>query len=98
MKTEDIEKVIDYMRILCNKDRQNIIETLGETKSLRVGQIAFLLGMIQPTVSHHMRLLRDANIVYYQKQGKEKPYYLNKEKVQILNGLVKRITELMLND
>lgn len=45
----------------------------------------------QPTLSHDMRLLTDTELVQQQRIGKTVYYWMNREKVQELGGLLMRI-------
>ncbi len=66
-------------------DSAEIFSQLGNSTRLRllcvlavgdicVCELADILGISQPAVSHHLRLLRQSGIVRYTKQGKEVLY------------------------
>ncbi len=44
---------------------------------LCVGELSEALGMSQPSVSHHLRLLRQSGVVKYRKYGKHVIYYIS---------------------
>jgi ArsR family transcriptional regulator len=46
-----------------------------------VGDLARDLGVTQPTVSHHLALLREAGLVDVRRQGRRTFYTLNQERV-----------------
>ena len=58
---------------------------------LCVCEMAHLLGMSLPAVSHHLRLLRDADLVQYRKEGRLVFYCLRDEH---LNGAVKHLVNI----
>jgi ArsR family transcriptional regulator len=43
-------------------------------------------GVTQPTVSHHLSILRDANLVYTRREGKQIFYSLNQDAVAVCCG------------
>lgn len=49
--------------------RQRILLLMGEQTQLSVGEIAALTELSRPTVSHHIKILRDANLVLRQRIG-----------------------------
>lgn len=45
----------------------------------------------QPTISHHLRVLREAGLVGYEKQGLWSYYYVRQERLDELRALVSRL-------
>jgi ArsR family transcriptional regulator len=43
-------------------------------------------GVTQPTVSHHLSILRDANLVHTRREGKQIFYSLNQDAVAVCCG------------
>jgi len=70
-----------------DETRQSIIMALMENpgEGLRVGAITQKTNLSRPAVSHHIGILRDADIIRQNKQGTMNYYYLNPEKTAILN-------------
>jgi ArsR family transcriptional regulator len=56
-----------------------------------VGEITESMEVSQPTVSHHLAILRDAGLVEIRSEGKQTFYTLNQERVAFCCG------QLMLN-
>ncbi|MGJ9458362.1 ArsR/SmtB family transcription factor [Oceanobacillus sp. CF4.6] len=72
--------------------RQNIIIILGERGKLNVNEITSLAGNSRPAVSHHLKILKDAEVIKMEKQGKNNIYYLDaKKKLQSLKGLIEEV-------
>lgn len=70
--------------------------SLGE---LCVGDIAELLGMSQPQVSHHLRMLRNLHLVRKRKDGRTSFYSLDDEHIDcILKSGIEHVEDLMKND
>jgi ArsR family transcriptional regulator len=45
----------------------------------------------QPTISHHLRVLRDVGLVGYEKQGQWAYYYVHRERLAELRALLDRL-------
>ena len=79
--------------------RQNIIITLLECGcyGFRVGEITNRTHLSRPAISHHLKILCNANIVKVKKQGTMNFYFLNPDRQEIQNiyNLCGSILELM---
>ncbi len=64
-------------KALSDPNRREILELLKQRGTLPAGEIAEQFQMTQATVSHHLSILRDANLVYAEKKGKYIFYTLN---------------------
>ena len=53
---------------------------------LSVGEIVDKLDVTQPTVSHHLAILRDAGLVNVREEGKQTYYSLNQDRVAFCCG------------
>lgn len=53
-----------------------------------VGDLALKMGVTQPTVSHHLAVLRDAGLVHIREEGKQTFYSLNQENIAICCGQI----------
>ncbi len=53
-----------------------------------VGDLANKLGVTQPTVSHHLAILRDAGLVNIREEGKQTFYTLNQENIVVCCGQI----------
>jgi ArsR family transcriptional regulator len=65
------------MKALSDPNRVKIVKMLGK-KKLCVCEITAILGIAQPTVSKHLKVLEDAGFVESQKDGLWVNYYLLK--------------------
>jgi DNA-binding transcriptional ArsR family regulator len=61
---------------LGDSTRVQIVWALSKTE-LCVGEIAELLGMSQPAVSHHLRMLRNMRLVKVRRSGRTSFYQLD---------------------
>ena len=71
---------LDFAKVLGDETRQKIM-ALCCCKQLSVSEIVAQMGVTQPTVSHHLKVLRDAGLVQVERRGKEIHYSLNQEKL-----------------
>jgi DNA-binding transcriptional ArsR family regulator len=53
---------------------------------ISVGDLASKLEVTQPTVSHHLAILRDAGLVSSREEGKQTFYTLNQENIVMCCG------------
>jgi len=71
---------VDFAKALGDETRQKIM-ALCCCRQLSVSEIVAQLGVTQPTVSHHLKVLHDAGLVKREKRGKEVFYNLVQEKL-----------------
>jgi ArsR family transcriptional regulator len=55
---------------------------------ISVGDLAVKLGVTQPTVSHHLAILREAGLVNSREEGKQTFYTLNQENIAVCCGQI----------
>ena len=55
---------------------------------ISVGDLTAKLEVSQPTVSHHLAILRDAGLVNIREEGKQTFYTLNQERVAVCCGQI----------
>src|SRR3972149_5340814 len=61
---------------------------------LSVGEIVDKMEVSQPTVSHHLAILREAGLVNIREEGKQTFYTLNQERVAVCCGQIILYCEL----
>ena len=54
--------------------------------TLSVSDIVEKIGLSQPTISHHLAILRDAGLVTVREEGKQTFYTLNQERIAYCCG------------
>ncbi len=72
------EAMSNVLKALSDPHRQNILKLLSE-QEMGVCEIINVIGLSQPAVSHHLKTLKQANLVATDKQGKIVFYSLNKD-------------------
>ena len=78
-------KLAELFKILGDPTRLKIVQLLLENE-MCVNNIAETMGMGQSSISHQLRVLRQARLVTYRKEGKTAYYSLNDDHVE---GLVR---------
>ena len=74
-----------FAKALADETRQKIMNLVC-CQWLSVNAIVEQLNVTQPTVSHHLALLRDAGLVNVREEGKQTFYSLNQERVAYCCG------------
>ena len=74
-----------FAKALADATRQKIMNICC-CNSLSVNEIVEKLDVSQPTVSHHLAILREADLVTVREEGKQTFYSLNQENVAICCG------------
>jgi ArsR family transcriptional regulator len=74
-----------FAKALADPTRQQVMELIC-CKWLSVGEIVDAVGVGQPTVSHHLAILRDAGLVNVRTEGKQTFYILNQNRVMACCG------------
>ncbi len=71
--------------VLAEPNRRRIVELLRD-QPLAVGEIVDALGMSQPSVSKHLRVLKDAGVVGVQPDAQRRLYFLRPEPMMELDA------------
>lgn len=86
-----MKEQIEIFKALSDENRLKILEmlTCGE---LCACDIQVGLGLMQSTISHHMRVLQHAGIVKVHKRGKWVFYSINNDTAESLCNFLKKVT------
>ena len=76
-----VEKVF---AVIAESTRRDLLEALAQ-ESKSVGQLVDELGVSQPTVSKHLRVLREAGVVSMRAQGQKRYYGINTEPLALVS-------------
>lgn len=96
---ERLEKIVEgfgkcsnAFTAIGNETRQRILIVLLESdaEGIRVGEIAEKAYLTRPSVSHHLKVLKEAGIVDMKSAGTKNYYYINLDKT-----IIKDMTELI---
>lgn len=78
--TELLASCGDVLTAMGDETRLHLILEMlktGDCGGLRVGQITEKTNLSRPSVSHHLRILKDAGIVKVRKEGTKHYYYFD---------------------
>lgn len=76
-----------FAKAIADETRQKIMNLVC-CNSLSVNEIVEKLDVSQPTVSHHLAILREAGLVDAREEGKQTFYSLNQERVAVCCGQI----------
>ncbi|WP_460519053.1 ArsR/SmtB family transcription factor [Humibacter antri] len=76
MDQSEIEYFAAVFRALADPTRQRILELLRESDELTVTQIASNFDFAQPTISQHLRVLKQVEAVKVRSAGQQRYYRL----------------------
>ncbi len=84
----------DVFNAIAEPRRREIVEVLARRGGLAVGALVLALGLPQPAVSKHLGVLREVGVVSVIKQGKQRVYNLEAEKLKTVHDWVKSFEAL----
>lgn len=88
MNTEEAARAF---KALGDENRLRIARIVAERGDVCACRLLDELDMTQPTLSHHMKLLRDCGVVKARKEGRWMHYSLNREVVGALASLLEEL-------
>ena len=74
---EFVRRGARYLRILSDESRLRIMLYLAKEGECAVGELVERLGLPQPRVSHHLGVLRSADLVVDRREGRQVIYDIN---------------------
>jgi DNA-binding transcriptional ArsR family regulator len=74
-----LEQATETLRAVAHPLRLAIIEMLSDNKQMSVTEIHEALDVEQAVASHHLRIMKDRNIVQVKRDGKSSYYSLTDE-------------------
>jgi len=80
----DFDPVL-FAKALADETRQKIMKICC-CQWISVGEIVEQLQVTQPTVSHHLAILREAGLVDVREEGKQTFYQLNQQRITVCCG------------
>lgn len=86
------QRLLELCKAIGNETRYQIILLLRENTQF-CGDLVTELGMAQSTVSHHLKILRNAGIVLAEDRGSWVCYRLNPEVFEELQDIVSNFTQ-----
>lgn len=84
MESDNIQSLLQFFKVLANENRLKLLGILAN-KECSVEELATLLNLKEPTVSHHLTKLKALNLVTMQTEGNTHLYRLNTDGLQAIN-------------
>ncbi len=87
MGQADFHTLLGFFKVLANESRLKLVGILAQ-RECSVEELATLLQLKEPTISHHLTKLKELQLVQMRPQGNTHLYQLNQEALQELNRAV----------
>lgn len=84
MGQADFQTLLSFFKVLANESRLKLVGILAQ-RECSVEELASLLQLKEPTVSHHLSKLKELDLVQMRPEGNTHLYHLNNEALQELN-------------
>jgi len=84
MEPEAFQTLLRFLKAVADESRLKILGLLADNE-YSVGQLAGMLSLKEPTVSHHLAKLRELDLVRMRSEGTTHLYSLNGETLRRLN-------------
>lgn len=78
----------DVFKALADSNRRKILKLLSKKDSMTAGDIADQFNISKPAISEHLKILRNAGLIYADKQGQFIHYQLNATIMQEIAALL----------
>jgi len=88
----DVERLAGTFKLLSVEARIRIVHVL-KRRAMCVTELTSKLGITHSATSQHLRLLRDAHLVKFQKRGFNVYYSLDKQNIYCMHKAVSELLE-----
>jgi|SRR3989304_9218267 len=93
-----LKKITKVLKALADENRIRILYLLREKNGLCVCEIREIIGLSQPTISSHLKLLEGNGLVTFNKDGKWVNYSMNPDLDIKLKQILEGIFSMMKRD
>ncbi|GIK39812.1 MAG: hypothetical protein BroJett011_36450 [Chloroflexota bacterium] len=80
--------MVAFCKALGDETRQRILEILQAEGEKCVSDLVDLFNVSQPTISHHLNFLKQANLVTSRREGKQIYYRVNQDNIVECCGML----------
>lgn len=84
LSQQQFDQLLSFFQVFSNESRLKIIGHLANGER-SVGELADLLGLKEPTVSHHLAQLKDIGLVDARAEGTMRIYRLNSKELETMS-------------
>ena len=89
----ELKKAANVLRAINHKLRQQILKVIEDNKNITVTEIYVKLRLEQSVASQHLAILRSANIVTTERDGKFIYYTVNRERLAEVAAIIKELAQ-----
>jgi ArsR family transcriptional regulator len=88
------KKLVKISKALADENRYRIFKTISEKGEIACKDITSLFHLSQPTVSHHLKILTECDLIGVRKEGQWSYFYVNQDTLNLyLSSLRNAIQE-----
>lgn len=87
MQTENLDTLLQFFKALSNESRLKLLGILSQ-QECSVEELAVLLNLKEPTISHHLAKLKELELVQMRPDGNTHLYKLNSDTLQTLSKAI----------
>ncbi len=80
--------MVAFCKALGDETRQKILEILQDEGEKCVSDLVEMFNVSQPTISHHLHFLKQANLVRSRRDGKQIYYNVNQDNITECCGML----------
>jgi ArsR family transcriptional regulator, arsenate/arsenite/antimonite-responsive transcriptional repressor len=73
------KQIINFFKAVCDSNRHSILHLVKKNGEMNATDIINKMSLSQPTISHHLKILVDAEVLESRKEGKETYYKINEK-------------------
>ncbi len=84
------ERLAASLRVIADPARLRLLSLIGVVGEVCVCDLTDVLGLSQPTVSHHLKVLTDAGLLEREQRGRWAYFRLRPEPIELLRGALAR--------
>jgi DNA-binding transcriptional ArsR family regulator len=85
---------MDIFYVIAEPTRRHIVEMLAKKGRLSATDIGNKFSMSSPAISQHLKVLREADLVYAEKEGQQRMYQLNMDAIYEIERWTHKMTHL----
>jgi ArsR family transcriptional regulator len=90
MTTDEAERMAVLLKALADPVRLRLMSLIAASDESCVCELAPSFGLSQPTISHHLKVLRDAGLVDCERRGTWVYYRARRSALDVVGGLFGR--------
>ena len=90
MKSADAKKIVKISKALADENRYKIFKTIADNDEIVCKKLTEMFPLSQPTISHHLKLLTESELVNVRREGQWGYFSINQKTLKMF---IKRLTE-----